>query len=348
MTEFATVLEKWYLLNARDLPWRNQPNPYSIWLSEVILQQTRVAQGMAYYLKFMELFPDVHQLARASEDQILKAWQGLGYYSRARNLHKAAKVISENLNGRFPKKSEQLEELPGIGTYTAAAIASIAFNEAVAVVDGNVYRVLSRYFGIATPMDSPKGKKEFADLAGKQLNGQNPGMHNQAIMDFGAMVCTPKGAMCSACPLQSTCQSFKGNFVYDLPIRSKKTAVKELWLTYYYVVEDGHTYLVRRNGEGIWKGLYDFPNDQSESRPELDVVLSEFVETYIGKSFVSKLVKHDVMTHQLTHRKIYASFVSLYLKGKPRYVPDEWLRISHDRITKYGVSRLVEKFLQSL
>jgi A/G-specific adenine glycosylase len=348
MTKFSTVLEKWYALNARDLPWRNRPEPYSIWLSEVILQQTQVAQGMSYYIKFMELFPNVGHLARASEDEVLKAWQGLGYYSRARNLHKAAKVISENLHGKFPTSSKELEELPGIGIYTAAAIASIAYNEPVAVVDGNVYRVLSRYFGVATPIDSPAGKKEFADLAAKQLNSKRPGMHNQAVMDFGAMVCTPKLALCGSCPLGSGCKAIEGNFVYQVPVKSKKTAVKEIWLTYFYVIENGHTYVERRNGAGIWKGLYNFPNDQSEIQPAVDDVLNSFADAHLDSSSIMRVVKHEVIAHQLTHRKIYASFISLYLDRKPKYIPEEWQRISCDRITKYGVPRLIEKFLESL
>ncbi len=346
MTKFSTALEKWYGLNARDLPWRNTPDPYSIWLSEVILQQTRVAQGMSYYLRFMELFPDVGQLASASEDEILKAWQGLGYYSRARNLHKAAKVIHEDLKGEFPLTAEKLQELPGIGTYTAAAIASIAYNEPVPVVDGNVYRVLSRYFGVATPIDSPAGKKEFADLAAQQLNRKRPGMHNQAIMDFGAIVCTPKMASCETCLLSLDCKAFKGNFVNDLPVKSRKTTVKELWLTYFYLIENGHTYIVRRDAEGIWKGLYDFPNEESNYPPNTEKTLDTFVTDYLATSGITEVVKHDVIHHQLTHRKIHATFISIYTDSKPTNIPEEWLRISCDRITKYGVSRLVEKFLE--
>ena len=219
---FSNHIRDWYNSNKRDLPWRNTTDPYSIWLSEIILQQTRVTQGLSYYLKFIDRYPTVHNLADADENDVLKTWQGLGYYSRARNLHFSAKYISKTLNGTFPSSSDELKKLKGVGEYTAAAIASFCYKEPVAVLDGNVFRVLSRYFGISTPIDSTNGKKEFKELAAECLNNQFPDEHNQAIMEFGALQCTPKSPSCSGCPLSVNCVAYNDDLVSQLPLKSKK------------------------------------------------------------------------------------------------------------------------------
>ena len=229
MMKFSNTLIQWYLQNNRELPWRKTKNPYFIWLSEIMLQQTRVAQGMSYYLKFIEVFPTVFDLAKATESTVLKMWQGLGYYSRARNLHFTANQIASELNGKFPSTYKEIIKLKGIGDYTASAISSICFNKPTAVVDGNVYRVLSRYFGIQTPINSATGIKEFKALAQTLIDTEQPGTYNQAIMDFGALQCKPKRPLCSSCPLQSSCVAFGKQLTAVLPVKEKKITLAFQW-----------------------------------------------------------------------------------------------------------------------
>lgn len=257
---FAATLLQWFKNNGRSLPWRETKDAYAIWLSEVILQQTRIVQGMSYWERFMAKWPTVNDLAAATEDEVLKAWQGLGYYSRARNLHTAAQQVME-LDG-FPQTFKELKTLKGVGDYTAAAIASIAFGKPVAVVDGNVYRVLSRYYGIDTPIDSTEGKKEFQALAQSLLPINEPADYNEAIMDFGATQCTPNSPHCSACPLCETCVAFREQRINELPVKSKKVKQRERHFTYLCIEYEGKIAIHQRGAGDIWQGLWEFPQEE--------------------------------------------------------------------------------------
>ena len=262
---FNHELQQWYQLNKRDLPWRNTSDAYVIWLSEIILQQTRVEQGLPYFNRFVEKYPNVNEFANADEGAILKLWQGLGYYSRGRNMLKTAKVIRDDYNGRFPDSYDQLIKLKGIGEYTAAAIASFAANEAKAVVDGNVYRVLARYFGIDEPINSTKGKKTFQELAARLINKQQPGLHNQAMMEFGAMLCKPKNPACGICPVRQGCYAFLHNAINSLPVKLNKIKVRERYFNYFLVLDGENILLNKRNDKGIWANMYDLPAIESDA-----------------------------------------------------------------------------------
>lgn len=301
MVQFSTLITSWYRLNSRDLPWRATKNPYYIWLSEIILQQTRVDQGMDYYHKFVQAYPRVQDLAKAPEDEVLKNWQGLGYYSRARNLHTAAKYIVENLKGEFPCDYENIKSLKGVGEYTAAAIASFAFNEVQAVVDGNVYRLLSRYFDIETPIDTTAGKKEFKTLANALIDPKNPAEHNQSIMEMGALVCTPKAPNCGECPLMDGCLAQANNKIDALPVKSKKTKVRNRYFNYLFIAQEGKTVIHKRGPKDVWQGLYDFPLIELESDRMLNQAdLDTFGSSNAELSFETK--------HILSHQRIYAKF----------------------------------------
>ncbi len=255
---FSNKLVSWYKVNKRDLPWRNTTNAYYIWLSEIILQQTRVEQGLPYYLAFLKAYPKIQHLANASEDDVLKRWQGLGYYSRARNLHFTAKYITSNYGGEFPNDYQKILKLKGVGPYTAAAITSFAFGLPYAVVDGNVIRVLSRIFGINTPFDSAIGKKQFQELAQELLIKESSWLYNQAIMEFGAIQCKPKLPDCSICPMQGSCEAYNNNTITELPVRSKKIKVRNRFLYFLMIEKKKGIYLGKRES-GIWQGLYEFP-----------------------------------------------------------------------------------------
>ncbi len=324
---FAQNIISWYHQNKRNLPWRDTQNPYKIWLSEIILQQTRVAQGMPYYEKFIENFPTVQKLANTDEQTVLMLWQGLGYYSRARNLHAAAKYISENLNGIFPNNYTEIKKLKGIGDYTAAAISSFAFDEIQAVVDGNVYRVLARFFGIEKDITSNEGKKEFRELAQKLIDTQQPAIYNQSIMEFGALQCVPKKPNCKICPLQSKCSAFEKNLIEKLPVKAKKTIVKDRFM-YYFVFtkmdKKQKTVLINQRKEGdIWQGLNDFfvieflNKDKKNFEPikELESKLKEdnfeFDKMKEQKNNLKSTHESIIFKHQLSHRTIYAKFYTI-------------------------------------
>lgn len=303
MVIFSSLIKDWYRLNYRDLPWRSTNDPYKIWLSEIILQQTRVDQGLNYYLKFVSKYPSVNDLADADQDEVLNLWQGLGYYSRARNLHAAAKHIKENYRGVFPSTYEDIHDLKGVGDYTASAIASFAFNLPHAVVDGNVYRLLSRYFNIDHPIDSAVGKKEFKLLAQELLDDKDPAQHNQAIMEMGALVCTPKNPACDNCPLNESCEAKRLGTVLNLPVKSKKTKVRNRYFHYLILIEDGQIVLKKRESGDIWEGLYDFPLielNKAEESPEL----------MAAQMNISELERHGSFKHILSHQRIYAEFWS--------------------------------------
>ncbi|RZL41373.1 MAG: A/G-specific adenine glycosylase, partial [Pedobacter sp.] len=299
---FQTELINWYHFNKRDLPWRHTKDAYTIWLSEIILQQTRVEQGLPYFNKFLENFPTVNDFASATEAKVLKLWQGLGYYSRGRNMHATAQIVVENFNGIFPNLHDELLKLKGVGEYTAAAISSFSSGEARAVVDGNVFRVLSRYFGIDTPINSPAGKKQFFALANELIYQENPALYNQAIMEFGALQCKPKSPNCSICPLKDNCFAFNHNAVNDLPVKIRKAAQKHRFLNYFICREDDEILVRERQSGDIWQHLYDFPSVEVDREiPFYDaefvlLIKNEFGENAVYTHLTSK--KH-ILTHQI-------------------------------------------------
>ena len=353
---FSAVLLDWFARNGRDLPWRDTSDPYAIWLSEVILQQTRIAQGRDYWVRFMKQFPGVNDLAAVSEDEVLRLWQGLGYYSRARNLHTAAKQIVAL--GRFPDTFEEIKQLKGVGDYTAAAIASIAFGLPVAVVDGNVYRVLSRYFGIETPINSTEGKKEFAALAQSLLPKDAPSAFNQAMMDFGALQCVvapgaTKGEdqlsfkICVDCPLIESCAAYRTGRVNELPVKLKTTKIKTRHLTYIYIRCNGETAIRRRASGDIWQGLWE-PYLAADVELTGDKSFNAGFPSIAGaeRDFLPVLLRRN-FKHVLTHRILLADFYLLETDSKPT-LPDGYVWIREHDIERYAVPRLIEILLESL
>lgn len=325
---FSKTILNWYAINGRELPWRQTSNPYAIWLSEVIMQQTRIAQGTAYWERFMKRWPNVHELAKATEDEVLREWQGLGYYSRARNLHKAAQQIVGL--GRFPQTYKELKQLKGIGEYTAAAISSILFAEPVAVVDGNVYRVLARYFGIDTPIDSTEGKKVFKAMAQEYLPKEAPAAYNQGLMDFGAIQCTPTSPNCEVCPLIDTCFAANNNKVAELPVKAKKTKQRERHFSFIYIRCNGKTAIRRRGAGDIWQGLWELPTKE---------LLGNAIE---NATLIKKNVKH-ILTHQI----IFADFY-LFETDTPPTLPADYTWIKESEIERYALPRLIDLLVKSL
>ncbi len=343
------TLINWYAENHRDLPWRHSPTPYQVWLSEVILQQTRVSQGHDYYLRFVEKWPSVTDLAQASEEEVLKMWQGLGYYSRARNLHQCAKQVVEQYKGLFPADYEKLKRLKGIGDYTAAAIASIAFNLPHAVVDGNVYRVLSRLFDIDTPININEGQQAFARLADELLNREQPGLHNQAMMEFGALQCTPKNPNCLHCPLQAQCLAFEHQTVLQRPVKLQKLKVTTRYFNYLVIrVKDG-LYLHKRSSDDIWKNLYDFPCIESEKSMTVEEVLAtEWFAQLVGKQSFVVTKTSPVFTHKLTHRTIIAQFIEIKLDEKLLRIETKDLFLTRESdLGNYPIPRLIDLYLNT-
>lgn len=340
---FSNTIEKWYQEYKRELPWRESADPYVIWISEIILQQTRVVQGYDYFMRFMKRFPDVATLAQADEDEVMKYWQGLGYYSRARNLHAAAK----SMNGVFPKTYPEVRALKGVGDYTAAAICSFAYNMPYAVVDGNVYRVLSRYLGIDTPIDSTEGKKLFAAVADELLDKKNPALYNQAIMDFGAIQCSPQSPNCMFCPLASGCSALAGGMVAQLPVKQHKTKTTNRYFNYIYVRMGAYTLINKRTGNDIWKNLFEFPLIETpeavseEEFPALSELRAMFAE---GETPIIGLVCRDVK-HVLSHRVIYANFYMVDLPENSQSFTS-YQKIKADELEQYAVSRLVHAFIE--
>jgi A/G-specific adenine glycosylase len=304
---FSKKIVQWYLQNKRDLPWRSTKDPYKVWLSEIILQQTRVIQGLPYYNRFVSTYPSVKHLADAPLEQVLRLWQGLGYYTRARNLHKCAKHIVSDHAAKFPKTFSKLKNLPGVGDYTAAAIASFSFKEQVAVVDGNVFRVLARVFGIDTPINTNAGKMEFSALANQLIDVNAPDIHNQAIMEFGATCCTPKNPCCDSCPLKQSCDSFNKKTQHLLPVKEAKVKVRERYF-YYLVMRKGNKIQMRQRTEkDIWMGLYDFPLIE-KNKTIKEAALTKEIATVL-KSKIKNYVITDVQKHILTHQKIFYRFI---------------------------------------
>lgn len=369
---FGGIVAAWYKKNLRELPWRQTRDPYRVWLSEVILQQTRVNQGLDYYNRFVSAFPDLPSLAAASEDQVMKMWQGLGYYSRARNMHSAARQLVEFNGGLMPDSYEGLLGMKGVGTYTAAAVASICFGEAKAVVDGNVARVIARIYGMEEAINSPAGKKTLERLADQLLSDNkefSPGTHNQAMMEFGALHCLPRSPLCGDCPLKNGCNARLSNRVEKLPLKNKKKKPLPRWMYFYVFTGKGETILTRRKKQGIWGSLYHFPVLESpvEIRAEemlgnkLRQILSEMgtlaepealagqgslaeeasPEAYANISRVSETIKH-----QLTHLTIYARFIHVELADLPSPINENFHRTSLDKLDQYAIPRLMERYME--
>ena len=386
MNSFSNTILSWFRENGRELPWRETKNPYAIWLSEIILQQTRIAQGREYWERFMAQYPTVQDLAAAHEDEVLKLWQGLGYYSRARNLHTAAKQIVAL--GHFPDTLEGIKQLKGVGDYTAAAIGSFAFDIPAAVVDGNVYRVLARYFGIDTPINSTQGKKEFAALAqsllpsskaSDSLSSFSPASdfqsslslvaaYNQAMMDFGAIQCTPQSPKCLLCPLAETCEAMRTNRVAELPVKQKTMKVKTRHLSYIYIRYNGMTAIHRRGEGDIWQGLWEPFNasdiaeacaspssaQASLSSTKFSTSLSKFssfkkelaADLHLSNVDALQLLAQDVK-HVLTHRILFADFYLLETEARLQ-LPDDYIWIKEEEIEDYGIPRLIELMLEKI
>jgi A/G-specific adenine glycosylase len=308
---FSKKLINWYTVNKRDLPWRNTTNPYYIWLSEIILQQTQVTQGTPYYHAFTRQFPTVFDLANANEEEVLKLWQGLGYYSRARNLHWSAKYIVNELDGVFPNTYKDILKLKGVGDYTASAIASICFNEVTAVVDGNVYRALSRIFGIETPINSTSGQKEFKALAQQLIDKKQPAIFNQAIMEFGARQCKPKNPDCSICPFKASCLALKENKIDELPVKLKKTKVTNKYFNFIVIISKNEkTVIEQRKGSGIWQNLYQFPLIETEKSSTYNNIKSmiESLDVLEDMNFDIHLYNDTDIVHKLSHQHLHTKF----------------------------------------
>lgn len=349
MSEISKELLQWYGAHKRPLPWRETRDPYKIWISEIILQQTRVAQGMDYYLRFVERFPDVSSLAAASQDEVLKYWQGLGYYSRARNLLEAARTIEEKYDGRFPASYQEVRALKGIGDYTAAAICSVAYVMPLAAVDGNVYRVLSRIFNIDLPIDSTTGKRYFAELAAAQLDERHPGEYNQAIMDFGALQCTPGMPDCSICPLDTKCLGLSAGRIGELPVKQGRTTLRDRYFYYFHILCEGRIWMRRREGRDIWQGLYEFPliETQEPIAPEDIQNTSGYKSLFEGVEnpeirAVSPEIRH-VLSHQILHIRFLAVAIPRPSAGLKRY-----MAVTLDDIQRLAVPRPIEAFFKSI
>ncbi|MCK7589740.1 A/G-specific adenine glycosylase [Subsaxibacter sp. CAU 1640] len=339
---FSKILTYWYSEFKRDFPWRNTKEPYFIWLSEIIMQQTQTKQGLPYYEAFVTKFPTVFGLAKAQESEVLKLWQGLGYYSRARNLHFTAKYVVDELNGVFPNQYKDLIKLKGIGDYTASAIASICYNEPTAVVDGNVYRVLSRYFGISTPINSSEGIKEFKALATSLIDKDNPGDYNQAIMEFGATQCKPQNPDCNVCPLISNCVAFNKNLVKELPVKLKKTKVSTKYFNFLvFISADGKTLFEKRTSKGIWQNLYQFPLLETKSPLTIDTFKNHpYIKEYLkGSSFKYSLYNDMDVIHKLSHQHLHTKFWIVEIEKLPK------AGIPFDNLTAHPTSILISNFI---
>lgn len=340
---FSEEIIGWYNQNKRDLPWRNSSDPYKIWLSEIILQQTRVDQGLDYYHKFIENYPTIDLLAKAPEKEILKHWQGLGYYSRARNLHYTAKLIVNEYKGVFPKEYKSILNLKGVGEYTAAAITSFAYGMSYPVIDGNVYRVLSRVFGVETPIDSTLGKKEFKTLASKLIDTNNPADYNQAIMEFGALQCTPKRPKCENCPLRLSCYAFKNELVFDLPKKGKKIKQRNRYFNYIVIFDNDNIYLKERKEKDIWIGLYDFP--LVETKEQLNSFKT--IEKSFKTSALKLVSKSSEYKHILSHQKIYATFW-LSEAYNLTEIDENYTKIPLAELNNFPIPKLIDNYLQTI
>jgi A/G-specific adenine glycosylase len=344
---FARLLLKWNReKNTRQMPWKGEKDPYRIWLSEIILQQTRVDQGLDYYNKFIRAFPTIRQLARATDQAIFKLWEGLGYYTRCRNLIATARYISNERKGKFPDNYEAIRALKGVGPYTAAAISSFAFNLPHAVVDGNVFRVLARISGVDLPVDSTEGKKFFTSLAEELLDKKEPGLYNQAIMDFGAVICKPAIPLCAACVFRKDCVAFRENKTRELPVKEKKTIIRKRWFYYLLLEHRGRIAIRQRTGKDIWQGLYEFPLIESLSaKDKKDIIRQAVKRKWLRpKEFELRSVS-ALLKQQLSHQLIAGQFIHLTLTRKP-VAENDWNWVEKSRIGQYPFPGFINQYLR--
>lgn len=343
-SRFCSLLFSWYDLNKRDLPWRNEKDPYKIWISEIILQQTRVNQGWDYYLRFIERFPDILAIYQGGEEEVLKYWQGLGYYTRARNIYAAAVYIIETQEGVFPKTYNELLKIKGVGEYTAAAIASFAFGLPHAVVDGNVMRIISRIWGIYDPIDSSIGKKKIREIANRLISKTKPDIFNQAIMDFGATHCRPLNPHCQTCSFATNCHANKHFEQENLPVKQHKTKVRNRYFYYFHIENENFTYLQKRNQQDIWKGLYEFPLlETSKPITENEILASSYLNSLLDTQQIKIQHITPPLKHVLSHQVITAVFVALHTKEN--ILSKNIIRIHKQELSNYPISRLMEKYL---
>lgn len=354
MIKFNHQLVAWYSLNARDLPWRNTRNPYQIWISEIIFQQTRIDQGFHYWHRFIDRFPNVEQLAKAEEQEVLTIWQGLGYYSRARNLHFAAKQIMSEFVGVFPDTYEKILQLKGVGTYTAAAVSSIAFGERQVVVDGNVLRFLSRYAGITEPIDTNQGKKLITDLARELIREADPSTFNQAMMEFGALYCVPRNPDCMNCIFRDDCKAYAMDAIKEIPVKSKKVIVRKRFFNYLFLYtidqNNNYSFLMHSRGKGdIWQGLFEFPMIEDTSLLGPDALIS--TEVWQNEILIHHPVfyseYHDFV-HKLTHQQLHTRFFKVQLQNvNTEMIKPDWIWVTEENLHTYPISRLTLKFLDT-
>jgi A/G-specific adenine glycosylase len=343
---FNDELLRWYQQHKRDLPWRDTNNAYVIWLSEIILQQTRVEQGKPYFYRFLEKYPDIKSFAEATEEDVLKLWQGLGYYSRGRNMLKTAQLVRDNFNGVFPTSYDLLIKLKGIGEYTASAIASFSANESRAVVDGNVYRVLARYFGISEPINSTTGAKLFRQAAGDLLNRQYPAQHNQAMMELGATVCKPQNPACGICPVREGCYAFFNNAINALPVKINKVKVRDRYFNYFLIEKDDAILMNRRNEKDIWANMYDLPLVETDTMLPLEKLFSlPEIKRFFGggDQFAGA---YPVIKHVLTHQRLYVRFIKL--QSEPLEFKETWSYATPENIANLALPKVIFIFIKNI
>jgi A/G-specific adenine glycosylase len=343
--EFKHILLDWNSReNDRSMPWKGEKDPYRIWLSEIILQQTRVDQGLRYYHSFINKYPDIHALANASPAEVLKLWEGLGYYSRCRNLHETARHISGSLQGKFPGSYEGIRTLKGVGPYTAAAICSFAFNLPHAVVDGNVFRVLSRIFGIYTAIDTTAGRNQFNGLANELLDRSNPGVYNQAIMDFGAVICKPQLPLCEHCPFIKVCSAYQTNRINDLPVREKKISVRKRWFYYLQLEKEDRVFIRQRTNRDIWKDLYEFPLVETQKESGRNAVIRLAEKSALLPEEYSVISISSPFSQQLSHQLISGRFLKIKVATTPPDTQGIWIK--KEELKKYPFPQFIHQHLQ--
>lgn len=343
---FCKILLKWNRdINKRQMPWKGEKDPYRVWLSEIILQQTRVVQGLKYYKNFIKAFPDVHALAHASDQKVYKLWEGLGYYTRCRNLIETARYISKDLQGRFPSHHEEIKKLKGVGPYTAAAVSSFAFNEPIAVVDGNVFRVLARIFGILKAIDTTEGKRFFTGFANDLLDKQQPGIYNQAIMDFGAVICKPT-PLCQQCPFSNYCRAYLDDNLFLFPVKSRRRTIRKRWFNYILLEYRSKFAIHQRTQKDIWHNLFEFLLIESPHQLDQKGIAREIKKTgWVKKNGIEAKYVSPIYKQQLSHQLIEGSFTRLRLQEKP-VLRENVLWVKEAEITNYAFPKLINQYLK--
>ncbi len=343
--DFTRNLLEWNdFHNERAMPWKGERDPYKIWLSEIILQQTRVEQGLAYYQRFTETYPTIHTLASARDEEVFKLWEGLGYYSRCKNLLATARHIVGQFNGTFPSTYDEIIKLKGVGPYTAAAISSFAFNEKRAVVDGNVQRALARYFGITTPIDTPEGRKLFSNIAQSLIDDESPAAYNQAIMDFGATICKPRNPLCDVCVQADDCEAFKNQFVNDVPVKQKVLTIKTRWLYYFFIESGDSVYIRKRETKDIWQNLHEFVLHETEN--EQPDRADKFLNELLQHQSYDIISRSEVYTQTLTHQRISGRFFRVKVNTNLE-LNGSYSLVKKDNINDYAFPKFINSYLQN-